>query len=140
MKKVIFKASLSLIVLFTILSCNNDDSYFLSPDDKIAVEGMQTSFENAVAENSAYKISFDVKDSIGMHTHDSLFHDYVDEYFEHHENYSHESYHDDHHHDNHGMHMSNRDFADHHDWLDGHHLKDHEQMDELMEDHDLIMH
>jgi hypothetical protein len=136
MKSIINKMVLSMIVLFIILSCNDDENNFLSPDDKIAVEGMQTSYVNAVDQNSAFKISVENIDSIAMHMHDSLFHHYVDEYFEHHNNYSHESYHDDHHHDNHGMHMSNMDFADHHDWMDGHHQKDHVQIEDLLGDHD----
>ena len=35
MKSITNKMVLSLIVLFTILSCNSDDNDFLSPDEKM---------------------------------------------------------------------------------------------------------
>jgi len=136
MKIITYKVIFSLAVIFGLMTCNNDENNFLSTEDQIAAEGMQISYENADDHNSAYRISIEENDSIAIHMHDSIFHHYADEYFEHHSNYSHDSYHDDHHHDEHGMHMSNNVLLDHHDWTDGHHRQDHDQLDVLMEDHD----
>jgi hypothetical protein len=140
MKNIIYKVIVSLVAIFGLLACNDDEVNFLSEEDQIAVEGMQTSYENAADHYSAYRISFEENDSIGVHMHDSLFHHHVDLFDEHHTNYSHDSYHDDHHHDAHGMHMSNNGISGHHNWQDGHHSQDHDQMDELTEDHDANNH
>jgi hypothetical protein len=136
MENISYKLIFSFAAIFGLLACNNDEDNFLSADDQIAVEGMQTSYVNAGDHNIAFKISIEENDSVAIHMHDSLFHQYVDIYDEHHSNYSHDSYHDDHHHDVHGMHMSNNILADHHDWTDGHHSQGHDLMEELLENHD----
>ena len=57
-----------------------------------------------------------------------------------HTNFMHNGIHDDHFHDGQGMRGMNTMMDNHQRWSDGHHIADHELMDELINDHNVMAH
>ncbi len=143
MKKAINLYLAAFILLgsgLTIVSCNDTNEAVLSQDDRLALEGMYTAYENAKIENNNVLIALEEEDSVAVHEHDSLFHHYEGEFLMHHNNYRHDNEHDDHHHDSHGMHMMGSGGMMHDVWEDGHHQENHELMEGLVNEHDHAVH
>ena len=135
--KVINLALLGFLIIS--FACDDNMNNSFSQNDITALDGFRLSYTSAYDENEALKITLNEADSTGIHLHDSLYHHYLDLFEDHHSNYSHENNHDDHHHNSHKMHSANNSM-DLHSNMDGHHNEDHELMDTLMNEHDLMTH
>jgi hypothetical protein len=111
----------------------------LSQQDLKAVQGLEEAYTNALDEHQALVRAMIEEDEEMVSFHDSLYHYNDNKFDEHHNNYSHGNSHDDHHHDTHGMHMENVS-PTHHRGVYGHHLDQHEFIDELRSTHDSSIH
>ena len=128
------------IMVFVIAACDKEQTLTLSKEDQIALKGMKEAYENAVKENASLKIAVQAGNSADIRKYDSTFH-YHQNYFEvQHGNYTLDGAHDDHLHDGQGMRGMNTMMNNHQLWTDGHHIADHDLMDALIADHNLIVH
>ena len=136
-----FIIGLTLILALGVVGCQEDSDLAkeLSPEDELAAEGMEEAFETAELYNdsliwcdttlSCTPLFINYCDGI-FHHHDELF-DF------HHDNYSHNNVDDDHHHGPVSQHHHG-DMVHHDDGGGGHHghsIHNHEEMNELKEDH-----
>ena len=127
-------------MVFVITACDKYQTSTLSTKDQIALKGMKGAYENAVKENASLKTAIQAGNSTNIHKYDSAFHYYHDYFEVQHGNYTHHGAHDDHSHDGQGMHSRNTMMHNHQQWTDGHHISDHDLMDGLTHDHNLIVH
>ncbi|MFY0654362.1 MAG: hypothetical protein JXQ96_20160 [Cyclobacteriaceae bacterium] len=126
-------AVMVVMLLVGLNSCQEDMHGALSTTDQLALDGMRSSYGQALNENEAFKSAIVNGDSLEINLHDSLFNHYDKQFEEHHLNYSHNNNHDDHHHAN-GMHMISNSILGH-VGVDGHHNLDHQEMHELEAEH-----
>ena len=128
------------IMAFAMTACDKEQTSILSMEDQIALKGMKEAYESAVKENASLKIAVQSGNSTDIGKYDSTFH-YHQDYFEaQHDNYKHNSSHDNHLHDGQGKRGMNTTMNNHQLWTDGHHIADHDLMDALIGNHNLIVH
>lgn len=135
-KKFVLSTCVLELLLFQISCDQKDEDQLILENDQQALEGMREAYLDAVDENSSFQVALGSNDTELIQMHDSIFHHEADLFEEYHDLYSHHNNHDDHMHDSNGMHMMGNSGMMHEAWSDGHHRADHEEMEDLMDDHE----
>ena len=142
-KYFLLSCALGLVTLF-VFSCKKTepDLFKVTNDDQELLQMMKVSYENARLYNDSLEIISNSTLSDKYDYCDSAFHYYVNCFDSLHSLYPHNSEDADHYHDNMGMHMMDNmmDMMDETPWTDGHHDIEHNMMDELISDHDIMFH
>ncbi len=125
------------VLLITTYGCN-DEMMGLSQSDEANLFTLRETYNDALVEQEVFKTSIEQDDSLAIHLHDSIFHHHEGLFEEYHNDYSHENSHDDHRHNNQGMQMMGNSMG--HGYQDGHHMEDHDLMEDLLTDHQSVIH
>lgn len=109
--------------IFLLFACNKEDDLFdvMPETDRIALEGMDEAYENALVYNDSLLVCSTEPmscDSATMIHYDEMFHQFDEMFDFHHANYSHNNVGDDHHHEGdhnirHGWMMHHNDDEEH---------------------------
>jgi hypothetical protein len=140
MKKLNNIFAAGVIMVFVTTACDQEQTSALSRENEAALSGMKEAYESAVIENTALKIAIHAGNSSEIHKVDSAFHYHINHFVMQHTNYMHNGAHDDHFHNGQGMRGMNTMMGNHQQWKDSHHTTDHELMDKLINDHNLMAH
>lgn len=130
----------AIMVFVTTTACEQEQTSALSRENKAALSGMKEAYENAAIENTALKVAIQAGHLPEIHKADSAFHYHINHFEIQHTYYMHNAAHDNHFHSGQGMRGMNTMMNNHQRWVDGHHTVDHELMNELINDHNLMGH
>ena len=128
------------LIVFATTACDQDQTSALSGENRAALNGMKEAYDNAAIENAALKVAIQAGYLSEIHKVDSAFHYHVDHFKTQHTYYMHNAVHDNHFHSGQAMRGMNTMMKNHQQWADGHHIADHEMMDELVNDHNSMAH
>lgn len=135
------------LIIFFLFACTPKNHLFeeMPEGDLIALEGMETAYENALVYNDSLKYCSTGQincDTDSQFFYDDLFHQYDEMFSLHHNNYSHNNTDDDHHHEQghnilHGW-MMNGHHRDETEHGYEHDISSFEIMTELRESHEQV--